>query len=297
MTSSIDVTVDYIIRKYSNEINFYRVNIDKYAEYEFVIGYKNEWTIKHYEWHTPLISDDIYSIYYRKPRLPDLSEFEYAYQHMIAKDIISLVNGLVDSFDGKVLTKPYILRKTENKIFQLLYAQNNNFLTPSSFIGNSNEIAKKFLCNKSIIKPLTLGKIQNGDFIELYQTNYFTQLDQDISLSPVYLQNYIEKKYEVRMTYINGFYYPVRIDSIDKLDWRKDYKGHRYSIIDCPSSIIRQCDMMIKQFDLNFGAFDFIVDNLERWIFLEVNPNGQWLWLEESLNLTISQKIIEYLGS
>lgn len=50
-------------------------------------------------------------------------------------------------------------------------------------------------------------------------------------------------------------------------------------------------------FNLMFGAFDFIVTPRNEWVFLEVNPNGQWLWLERSLNLNISQKIVEYLIS
>ena len=46
-----------------------------------------------------------------------------------------------------------------------------------------------------------------------------------------------------------------------------------------------------------FGAFDFIVTPENEWIFLEVNPNGQWLWLEQSLSLDISKKILDNLIS
>ena len=52
---------------------------------------------------------------------------------------------------------------------------------------------------------------------------------------------------------------------------------------------------MLEDLELKFGAFDFIVDEEDNWVFLEVNPNGQWQWLEEKLNLNISEKIVEYL--
>ena len=52
---------------------------------------------------------------------------------------------------------------------------------------------------------------------------------------------------------------------------------------------------IFKYYNLNFGAFDYIVTPENEWIFLELNPNGQWLWLEEALNLDISEKIINYL--
>lgn len=67
--------------------------------------------------------------------------------------------------------------------------------------------------------------------------------------------------------------------------------------ISCPDGIIMKCYKLMDDFNLAFGAFDFIVTPENEWIFLEVNPNGQWLWLEKSLKLDISKKIIEYLIS
>lgn len=293
ITSSIDCTVDYIINKYRDSAEFYRFDIDMFSEYEIVIGGNRQWVIRCDKWE--LEKKDLYSIYYRKPRIPKLDEYEYDYRSMIAKDIISLVNGIVDDFEGKVLTKPYILRKTENKVFQLLYAEKNGLLIPKSFIGNSNEKALKFFEEKSIIKPLTTGKLVRHKGIEIYQTNYFTEFDDNIALTPIYLQEYENKKYEVRLTYIDGSFFTVRIDSEDKLDWRKDYSGLKYSIIECPKAIANLCVRLLKSFELAYGAFDFIVNENDEWVFLEVNPNGQWQWLEQKLELPISEKIVEYL--
>ena len=215
---------------------------------------------------------------------------------MIAKDIISLINGIVDDFEGKVLTKPYILRKTENKTFQLLYATRKGFQLPKSYIGNSKVIALESINNhKSIIKPLTTGKVKKCDGIEIYQTNYIDELQEDIALTPLYVQNYVEKNYEVRLTCVNNRVFAVRIDSEDKLDWRKNYAGLKYSIIECPQIIMNRCFKLMEDFGLKFGAFDFIVNKSDEWIFLEINPNGQWLWLEKALDIPISQSIIRFL--
>ena len=81
----------------------------------------------------------------------------------------------------------------------------------------------------------------------------------------------------------------------NKIDWRMDYQNHKYTIIDCPENIIKKCYQMMADFDLIFGAFDFIVTPENEWVFLEVNPNGQWLWLEKSLDLDISKKILDNL--
>lgn len=160
ITSSVDVTVDYIIKRYQNEARFYRLNVDELSKYRIDVGAINQWTIACSNWK--IEKSSVYSIYYRKPILPDLSKYEEDYHGMIAKDIISLINGIVDDFEGKVLTKPYILRKTENKTIQLLYAVRKGFQLPKSYIGNSKDIALESINkHKSIIKPLTTGKIKN----------------------------------------------------------------------------------------------------------------------------------------
>ena len=51
----------------------------------------------------------------------------------------------------------------------------------------------------------------------------------------------------------------------------------------------------MRDFELKFGAFDFIVNKSDEWIFLEINPNGQWLWLEKILDIPISECIFKYL--
>lgn len=96
---------------------------------------------------------DLYSIYYRKPRLPKLDVFESDYRGMISRDIMSLINGIVDDFEGKVLSKPFLLRKTENKVFQLLYAQKKGLNVPKSYIGNNNKLVSDFL-NKNLLLNL-----------------------------------------------------------------------------------------------------------------------------------------------
>lgn len=52
----------------------------------------------------------------------------------------------------------------------------------------------------------------------------------------------------------------------------------------------------MSELQLKFGAFDFIVDKDGSWIFLEINPNGQWLWLENKLDLNISSSILKVLS-
>lgn len=294
ITSSIDETASYIIRKYSDLADFFRVNVDKFSEYRFCIG-NDDWSIS--DKYATINSENIYSIYYRKPMLPDLRIYDPQYHLLIQRDIISIINGIVDSFHGKVITKPSILRKTENKVYQMVYVSKHGWNIPKSYIGNDKLISNEYTKSLSIIKPLTTGKTYGQNGWELYQTNIFRGIEEDIDLTPVYLQHYIPKQYEVRITIIAKEVYAVRIDTKNKIDWRLDYQNHKYTLIACPENVIRKCYQMMTDFNLIFGAFDFIVTPENEWIFLEVNPNGQWLWLEQSLSLDISKKILDNLIS
>ncbi len=44
-----------------------------------------------------------------------------------------------------------------------------------------------------------------------------------------------------------------------------------------------------------FGAIDLVVDKNNNHYFLEINPNGQWAWLEKLLDFPISKTIVDHL--
>lgn len=292
ITSSIDYTVDYIISRYPN-VDFYRINTDMFGKYQFLIT-NNGWSIE--SAFGKIEYAEVKSIYYRKPMLPNLSEFDPAYHSMIAQDILEIVTGLANSFDGLVLSKPYLLKRAENKTYQLLTLRELGVPYPLSAIGNAHDLDTKLISAHKIIKPLTQGKIDKGSHFELFQTNRLTQSVGDISLTPVYVQEFVEKSYEVRITCLDNYIWPVRIVSSDLTDWRRITAKNTYALIDVPDKIKQMCLNILKFFELRFGAFDFIVTPTGEWVFLEINPNGQWLWLEEVLNLDISKRIVELLN-
>ena len=291
ITNSLDETVSYIINRFSQIADFFRVDVDRFDQYRFCID--SSWSISNGE--REVSEESVHSIYYRKPLLPKIDEYEEQYHSLIQRDIITLINGISDSFHGVVLSKPYILRKCENKVYQILYAHQKGIVMPGSYIGNSNYMCDEYSKKDSIIKPLSTGKTHGIYGWEIYQTNRFDHFNGDVRLTPVYLQDYVCKKYEVRLTIIDGYEYAIRIDTKDKLDWRNDYRNHTYTRISCPDNIRKTCYQMMRDFNLSFGAFDFIVTPDDQWVFLEINPNGQWLWLELSLDLDISEKIVNHL--
>ena len=104
------------------------------------------------------------------------------------------------------------------------------------------------------------------------------------------------------MTAVGDKTFACRIDSqaqqddTGKIDWRQGYgHGISWSVFDLPEDIARKCLAYLRRMGLNFGCFDFIVTPSGEYVFLECNPNGQWLWVELETGLPISRAIAEFL--
>ena len=101
---------------------------------------------------------------------------------------------------------------------------------------------------------------------------------------PWFVQERIEGEEEVTVVYIDGNTYAASAprNSFDGEDSRTALFVNPTSWPRC--SLSTDDERAIKGFmdetGYRFGRFDFIRKNGELW-FLELNPNGQWAWLDE----------------
>ncbi len=294
VTSSYDKTCDYIEQKYA-EYSFFRFNLDKFSEYQ--ISFTNDgFFIGNNNGH--IYESSCNAIYYRKPSPEDLNDvIESKYHSFAHKEAYSLIEGIVESFRGVCLTKPSIMRPASNKLFQARIAEQVGFEIPAYLMTNNAKSVTKFHSNKTIVKPLSVGVIQDDKTKEFVQSNLF---NPDIALdflmySPSYFQSYQSKDYEVRATFVDTEAHIVKIKSENAIDWRKSDNNITYSVCEMPNDIYDKCIAFMRRCKMSFGCFDFIVQN-DNWYFLEMNVNGQWAWLEFETSLDISGSIMRYLS-
>lgn len=76
---------------------------------------------------------------------------------------------------------------------------------------------------------------------------------------------------------------------------RNNMKGVQYKSIDIPSHVKRSIRGLIEYYNLRYASVDMAIDNLGKWVFFEVNPNGQWAWLDIEADTNIAKLIIESL--
>ncbi len=293
ITGSHDRTCDYLASKYK-DVRFFRLDLDRFSEYLVSA------TTKGFEIETEKSKINHAScggIYYRKPLMEDLTgTFEQKYHRFAHSEVLSLVDGIVESFDGPCLSKPATLRRANNKILQLHLASRIGFTIPDAAITNAYARIPALHGDKAIVKPLSVGTVDYEGTREYVQTNI---VDKNIDGSllkfcPSYFQQYIEKDYELRVTVVGNRFHAVKIESKNKVDWRKANNEITYSSVDLPDEIVEKCRQLMGLLDMDFGCFDFMVKDSVTY-FLEMNANGQWAWLDAITQFEISKSLINYL--
>ena len=125
------------------------------------------------------------------------------------------------------------------------------------------------------------------------------QKSKNIEQAPCIFQEYLDKDFELRITVVGDQVFPVKINSQKnsktKFDWRKDQTHVEYELFVLPEELKTKLLRLHREFKIVYGAYDFIVDPKGTYYFLEVNPAGQWLWMEEVLGINISETIANAL--
>jgi hypothetical protein len=164
------------------------------------------------------------------------------------------------------------------KLKQLSIARKYFTILPYEF----SIIKKKINFKEAITKALNNSEV--GDKIL-----YTTKVNQDELTRPYpwFIQEAVTGGKDVTCVYIKGeafFYYCEYERGNKNIDWRteinKDNQSKWLPLINKNLEELKKkaCELM-KEFDLNYGRLDFIQDK-ENFYFLEVNPNGQFGWID-----------------
>ena len=190
-----------------------------------------------------------------------------------------------------------------NKPYQLEMAHQNGFNIPKGIISNNStfvqETAAKF--DQFIYKPLSYFIVPPDQILYscIMTEEDVRQKSKNIEQAPCIFQEYLDKDFELRITVVGDQVFPVKINSQKnsktKFDWRKDQTHVEYELFVLPDELKTKLLRLHREFKIVYGAYDFIVDPKGTYYFLEVNPAGQWLWMEEVLGINISETIANAL--
>lgn len=204
---------------------------------------------------------------------------------LITNDLEQVLD-FVDECDWKILFKPL---------------GGPQIVTPVS----EEEVLSKF--KNSLKRPADLGAAATLPSIVYSQILTEQKIDhlKEIEYCPAIFQEYVEKDVELRITIIGEKMFCCEIHSQDYPETQVDFRRfftlnsqmplHRATKI--PIDLEEKLLNLMKELDLVFGGVDVIKTPDNEYIFLEVNPSGQWMWVENATGLPITDALIETLVS
>jgi glutathione synthase/RimK-type ligase-like ATP-grasp enzyme len=205
---------------------------------------------------------------------------------------------------------PANIRKASYKVSQLKLARSLGLEIPRTLTSNDPECIRTFYeaCHRQMIykalgipHPRTLrsgssmaeqwkysrehpdDKASGLLYTTLIREQDLALLDT-IRLAPGLFQEYIPKQVELRVTVIGDEIFTAELHSQVHEETRYDWRHHEVEIPTyehrLPAEIAEKCMALTRAYGLNFSASDLILTPDGRYVFLEMNPNGQFLWVQ-----------------
>jgi glutathione synthase/RimK-type ligase-like ATP-grasp enzyme len=173
---------------------------------------------------------------------------------------------------------------------------------PVSVVTNDEAVIADFFKGKDKVAIKTLHQIylEVGNEPAMFLTKLVNKQDfegfSSQGESPLYLQEFVDKLYDVRVTYVGGRFYVCKIDATNsiygKVDWRAyDLPRTIHEEIAMPNDVRVRLDGMMKAMRLDYACVDFCVDHDGVWWLLDVNPFGKYMWVELAVGLEISRGV------
>ena len=238
---------------------------------------------------------EITSVWYRRPRPPIchgvLSAEDERFSSLESQHLLQALWQLLE--DRHWVSPIAALNRAENKPYQLRKAIEAGFAIPRTIMTNSAEGLLQFTAqiqSDIAYKPFNAHFREHQSGVLSVYTNRLTRdyvRDQTgrLCFAPGIFQEYIDKAFELRITVIGDDIFAMAIESQrserTQTDWRHyDLSQGLYRPYNLNEETRNSIRCLMSSLELSFGCIDMIVTPTGDHIFLEINPNGQWYWVE-----------------
>jgi glutathione synthase/RimK-type ligase-like ATP-grasp enzyme len=251
--------------------------------------------------------DDICAAWYRRAR----NLFEGRRLSLTAETLDNYVRAqstatlaaLCESLHTLWVGHPQKLRRAEVKALQLAKASAAGLRTPHTLISNAPAQVKSFVDGLGdadcAVKPLIALGVTDAQGYRLPLTTTLPPRHSlaSVAAAPTIFQPYVPKAFELRCVVIGDKIFCAKMDSQasdrTRIDWRAGEPDHEPFVL--PEGVETSIRRLMVSFELNFASLDMIVTPEGEFVFLELNPNGQWLWLEREVGLPLVASMADLL--
>jgi glutathione synthase/RimK-type ligase-like ATP-grasp enzyme len=216
---------------------------------------------------------------------------------LINNDCRASILGLIAcEFDGRWVNDPFASYRAENKIIQLKMARAVGLRTPRTLVSQNPERVRKF-CEELDFEVI-LKTVKGSSKHPLFTVKVDEELmanEASIRIAPAMYQELVPGVEHLRVHCFGSSVYSFSVQS-DELDWRGNIDvpiapteldaGTRDKLLE-----------LLRILNLRMGVFDLKRRPDGELVWLEVNPQGQFLFLEGLTGERLSLAFADFLHS
>ncbi|MXZ85424.1 MAG: hypothetical protein F4Z02_07215 [Acidimicrobiia bacterium] len=216
------------------------------------------------------------SVWWRRPGIPTVSGLSTEEAQLVYDEVADILPGLAVSETGRCVDDPWVIDRAANKLLQLSTAKELGITIPTTVVTNSRGSKNVWPKGHQIIAKALSSGVGLAPFAA-----QITPQDWDFLEScPTQLQAQIDAASDLRVVTIGSQVVAWKRDRSDRepLDWRmSDPTGTEFILLDGdPTEGL--ANKMSRSLNLTFSVQDWLLTKDP--VFLEVNPQGQWLFLD-----------------
>jgi MvdC family ATP-grasp ribosomal peptide maturase len=254
-------------------------------------------------------SAEIRAVWLRKLWTPQMDgDLDERYREMCIRESVAAREGFLDALhDARWVNEIEREREAENKLRQLRLAAQAGLRIPRTLVTNDPAALRQFFDETAgqmiakLLRPLTVSMNADSPFV------YTSRVREDdlvmaatLRHSPMVFQELIPKAFELRVAWVAGEAFTGVLDasgtSRGQTDWRRAAPEEcRWQKGKLPVEVLNGLRALMSSLGLVFGAIDLICAPTGEYVFLEVNPGGEWGMLERDLGLPIADAIARTL--
>lgn len=231
------------------------------------------------------------------PEVTGPTEHSFAYAETQAA-----FSGLWLTLGALWINHPTRDEEAGRKVYQLKVAKELGFRIPDTCITNSPAQARRFIArqgDRGTIYKAFSGTEQAWRETRLLKPEEVELMDA-VRYAPVIFQEYIPAEVDLRITMVGDSIFPAAIYSQQtsyKVDFRMTMDDAAIAAVELPESLQERLRAYMTRLGLVYGAIDMRLTPDGTYVFLEINPSGQWLFVENRTELRITDALVDLMLS
>ena len=294
LTSSTDATAAYLAERLSAAgMSFLRLDTDTCVP-RLRVGYTQDAGPALCLDGVVVRASEITNLWLRRPReIAIAMDGDLAERAHVANEWGEAIEGFLAHVPAdRWMNHPTANVRASHKLEQLTRAQQYGLRVPSTLVTQARDELDAFWRahdGRVIAKPLASGYLErsDGSVASIYTSRVLARhLDEGpLAACPTLFQEEVAKAHDVRVTCVDGRFTAVALHRIVEgaqiVDIRRDnMEPVAYATCAIPAKVDAALRQLLASYDLRFAAVDFGVTDAGEWVFFEINPNGQWAWLD-----------------